>query len=52
MLLYDRRLSRACLRQLAAVLVEAGLIPAGAAETEVEQTVERLKSHFGKRLAE
>ncbi|HXT57482.1 MAG TPA: glycerol-3-phosphate dehydrogenase/oxidase [Pirellulales bacterium] len=52
MLLYDRRLSRACLRQLAAILVEAGLVPPDAAETEVEQTVERLKSHFGKRLAE
>jgi glycerol-3-phosphate dehydrogenase len=52
MLLYDRRLSRRCLRQLAALLVEAGLVPADAAETEVDRAVERLKSHFGKQLAE
>lgn len=52
MLLYDRRLSRGCLRQLAAMLVEAGLLQAEEAESEVERTAERLKSHFGKHLAE
>lgn len=52
MLLYDRRLSRGCLRQMAAMLVEAGLLRAEDAESEVERTAERLKSHFGKQLAE
>ena len=52
MLLYDRRLSRECLRQLAAMLVEAGLLRAEEADGEVERTAERLKSHFGKQLAE
>lgn len=52
MLLYDRRLSRGCLRQLAALLVEAGLLRAEEAESEVERVAERLKSHFGKPLAE
>jgi glycerol-3-phosphate dehydrogenase len=52
MLLYDRRLSRGCLRQLAAMLVEAGLLRAEDTESEVERVAERLKSHFGKQLAE
>lgn len=51
MLLYDRRLSEAGLRQLAAVLVDEGLLPAGEADAEVRATLDRLRTHFGKRLA-
>ncbi|HEV3005401.1 MAG TPA: FAD-dependent oxidoreductase, partial [Pirellulales bacterium] len=50
MLLYDRRLSLACLRHLAALLVDAGLLPGSEVEAEVERTIERLRSRFGKRL--
>jgi glycerol-3-phosphate dehydrogenase len=50
MLLYDRRLSVACLRQLAALLVEEGLLPGSEVEAEVQRTIERLRSRFGKRL--
>ncbi len=50
MLLYDRRLSEACLKQLAELLVEAGLLPAGERQAEVRRTIERLQTHFGKRL--
>ncbi|HUY31882.1 MAG TPA: glycerol-3-phosphate dehydrogenase/oxidase [Pirellulales bacterium] len=51
MLLYDRRLSEPALRELAGLLVEAGLLKAGEIEAEVGRTIERLKTHFGKRLA-
>lgn len=51
MLLYDRRLTEACLHQLAELLVEAGLLPAGELQAEVRRTAQRLQAHFGKRLA-
>lgn len=50
MLLYDRRLSLACLRQLAGLLVEANLLRPAELESEVQRTVRRLASHFGRRL--
>ncbi len=50
MLLYDRRLSLACLRELAGLLVEAGLLRADQLEGEVERTVRRLAAHFGRRV--
>jgi glycerol-3-phosphate dehydrogenase len=51
MLLYERRLSKTCLRQLAALLVEEGVLPMSEAEAEVATTVERLRIRYGKRLA-
>ncbi len=51
MLLYDRRLSEQCLRPLAELLVEADLIRSEDLQSEVQQTAERLRKHFGKQLA-
>ncbi len=51
MLLCDRRLSEACLRELAALLVEGGLLAADGVDSEVARTINRLETHFGKRLA-
>jgi glycerol-3-phosphate dehydrogenase len=50
MLLYDPALSRRCLQQLAGLLVEAGR-PIDV-EAEVAATVQRLRQHFGKSLAD
>ena len=50
MLLYDRRLSPACLRELAGLLVEVGLLRPEQVDAEVQRTVRRLESHFGRRL--
>lgn len=48
MLLYDPRLSTATLQDLAQLLVEAGKFPEGEIDRNVELTVRRLESHFGK----
>lgn len=50
MLLYDRRLSEATLRELAEMLVRSGRLADTEAEREVRGTAERLLRHFGKRL--
>jgi glycerol-3-phosphate dehydrogenase len=50
MLLYDPRLSTAALRELAGLLVEAGKLGADSIEAEVQRTVERLRTHFGKHV--
>jgi hypothetical protein len=51
MLLFQPRLSEACLRRLAALLVEEGVIPAGQADAEIRSTIGRLQSRFGKSVA-
>ena len=51
MLLYHRPLTAECLRQLAALLVEAGIICNQDVETHVAATVKRLQDHFGKQIA-
>ncbi len=50
MLLYDPRLSRTCLRQLAEQLTAAGRLAASAIDDAVTATLHRLESHFGKRV--
>lgn len=50
MLLYHRRLSRACLRELAGLLADAGLLRPDEIDAEVRRTERRLASHFGRRL--
>ncbi|HWB11412.1 MAG TPA: glycerol-3-phosphate dehydrogenase/oxidase [Pirellulales bacterium] len=50
MLLYCRRLSHKTLRELATLLVEANLLAEDQMDAEVHRTVQRLRSHFGKRL--
>ncbi|HVA47626.1 MAG TPA: glycerol-3-phosphate dehydrogenase/oxidase [Pirellulales bacterium] len=50
MLLYDPRLSRATLRELAAVLVEAERLTESEVEAEVRRAIDRLRFHFGKRV--
>jgi glycerol-3-phosphate dehydrogenase len=51
MLLYEPRLSRACLEDLAGLLTEAGKLSSSEIATAVSETTERLEIHFGKRLA-
>ena len=48
MLLYHARLSAKSLRQLAALLVEAGNIAADDAAGEVQGCIDRLQKHFGR----
>lgn len=50
MLLYDRRLSTACLSELAGLLVEAELLQRDQVEEELQRTVRRLASHFGRKV--
>jgi glycerol-3-phosphate dehydrogenase len=50
MLLYERTLSRACLARLADLLVERGRLSAQRRDADVAATIERLRSHFGKRV--
>jgi glycerol-3-phosphate dehydrogenase len=52
MLLYHPGLSRNCLNQLADLLIEAGLLTAAEKTTAVNNVVERLATHFGKRVAQ
>lgn len=51
MLLYDRRLSEATLRELAETLVQSGRLVDSEVERHVRDTADRLLRHFGKRLA-
>jgi glycerol-3-phosphate dehydrogenase len=51
MLLYARRLIQPTLRELALFLVDAGRLRADQVDDEVRRTSERLRTHFGKRLA-
>jgi glycerol-3-phosphate dehydrogenase len=50
MLLYHRPLTTACLRQLAGMLADAGVIQRDEVNGQVASTVRRLTSHFGKRV--
>jgi glycerol-3-phosphate dehydrogenase len=50
MLLYHPNLSRDCLNQLADLLIEARLLPAAEKTPAVASVIDRLKSHFGKRV--
>jgi glycerol-3-phosphate dehydrogenase len=50
MLLYHPNLSRACLDDLARLLVEEGRLPLGGANGEVERAIHRLATKFGKRI--
>jgi glycerol-3-phosphate dehydrogenase len=50
MLLYCRRLSQKTLRELATLLVEANLLAEDQVDEEIHRTVQRLRTHFGKRL--
>jgi glycerol-3-phosphate dehydrogenase len=48
MLLYDQRLTRACLRRLAEMLAEAGHVPRGDVEAAVNLEVSRLAERHGR----
>jgi glycerol-3-phosphate dehydrogenase len=50
MLLYEPKLGEACLRELAALLVEAGKLPAAEVNDEVNRTIARLAEHFDKHV--
>jgi glycerol-3-phosphate dehydrogenase len=50
MLLFARRLERRTLLELAKLLAEAGVIRGDAVEAEVDRSVARLATHFGRRL--
>ena len=50
MLLYWPGLTRACLHQLAALMVEQGLLAADQVDAEVARCVDRLKTHFGRTI--
>jgi glycerol-3-phosphate dehydrogenase len=50
MLLYDPSLSRAALEQLADLLVEAGLLSPAEKPSAVNAVIDRLATHFGKRV--
>lgn len=50
MLLYDPNLNSACLRRLAELLCEEGLLPSGEIDGAVATEAQRLQSHFGKRV--
>jgi glycerol-3-phosphate dehydrogenase len=49
-LLYHPNLTRSCLEGLARLLVEAGRLPADKMVEEIERTIRRLETHFGKRI--
>lgn len=51
MLLYDGRLTQTALHELAALMVEAGLMGDREAELKVRHTMNRLHAHFGKTVA-
>ncbi len=51
MLLYHPNLTRSCLEELAGVLVEAGRLPTDKIDGEIDRTIRRLETHFGKRIA-
>ncbi len=51
MLLYDPKLSERCLRQLAGLMAEEGLLRESDIDDEVRSCIERLKTHYGKQLA-
>ena len=48
MLLFQPRLDEACLRRLASLLVEEGLLSSSEVDAQIAAAVERLKSRFGK----
>jgi glycerol-3-phosphate dehydrogenase len=50
MLLFARRLTRRTLEELAQVMIEAGVLDPAAKAAEVERTVARLATHFGRKL--
>jgi glycerol-3-phosphate dehydrogenase len=50
MLLYQRQLSRACLDELAQLLVESGRLAADQTAAAVDRAVNRLSTHFGKKV--
>ncbi len=50
MLLYEPRLSRTTLKQLARLLVAAGKLPPEKVDAAVTATEKRLARHFGKRI--
>jgi glycerol-3-phosphate dehydrogenase len=50
MLLYDPRLTRICLRRLAELLAEAGIILAAEIDARVDEEIARLAARFGKRV--
>jgi len=50
MLLYHRRLSTECLRQLTEMLVDSGHVSASDAAAEVEGCIDRLRDHFGRTI--
>jgi glycerol-3-phosphate dehydrogenase len=52
MLLYHPNLERACLDQLADLLIEAGLLSADQKVAAVDSVVDRLYKHFGKRMTQ
>jgi glycerol-3-phosphate dehydrogenase len=52
MLLYHPGLSHDCLNQLADLLIEAGLLAAAEKTIAVNNVIERLASHFGKRVVQ
>jgi glycerol-3-phosphate dehydrogenase len=51
MLLYDQRLTRACLRRLAALLAEAGRLEKSQIDAATEQEIERLSTRYGKHVS-
>jgi len=50
MLLYDQRLTKACLRRLAEILSERGLLSHSQIDAAVAEQAERLRAHFGRHL--
>jgi glycerol-3-phosphate dehydrogenase len=52
MLLYHHPLTAACLRQLAELLAEAGLLEAGRIDEHVAMSQQRLKTRFGKQTVQ
>jgi glycerol-3-phosphate dehydrogenase len=52
MLLYSPVLTRACLNDLAVLMVEAGLLHADQVDRAVQRCVDRLRDHFGRVMDE
>jgi glycerol-3-phosphate dehydrogenase len=50
MLLYHPELSRACLQDLTALMIEQGLLNAHDAPAEREHCITRLRAHFGREV--
>ena len=50
MLLYHQRLTKACLRRLAELLAEAGVLPAADVGTATTDEVSRLQARYAKRV--